>query len=639
MTKILLIFSFIFFSLTSFAQGVKVEATVDRNEMGMGDTLTLSISVTSSDSVEAQEPRIPSLNGFELVNSWTSSSTSSRLVQGPGGMQFETQRRQDFNYMLTPQRAGALTIPGFEVIVDGKRYETKPIRMQVLEQGSGAAQMPQGLPNMNDIDEAEDLFNQLLQKRGMPQEPAYRNLPKNPNEAFFIQCEVDKTDVYEGEQITVNWYIYTRGNIMTLDRLKFPDLKGFWKEIIEEVPSLNFTQEVVNGIPYRKALLASHALFPIKPGIAVIDEYKIKAQVQLSNSPMGAFGFGKPYTFTKSSERIKINVKPLPVEGKPGDFSGAVGQFDVKALVDGNQFPVNQPFSLRVRFEGSGNAKLIELPPLNLPKGIEIYDTKSDSKFFRNSQSYKEFEVLIIPREEGDLEIPAMNFSLFDPRAKKYISRQTQAIRIKIVNNPNAVAGASSSFTGSGGAGKAAAPSAPAKPQLPDILVSWTETQKGITSSQQQMIWAFLYLGIFAVLGVKARREFGWGQARRNLKEELKKRMKKAQGLIDKGDWRAASAQMTNSIYHILGEVAGTGGANLELSKLLDAAPPSLRRELGNEITAVSEKWQVLSFAPESVVGKLKEPSEMKKNLQETEKVLLKALALAEDQSEVLVKA
>lgn len=489
---------------------------------------------------------------------------------------------------------------------------------------------------MDDIDEAEEMFNQLLQKRGMPQEPAYRKLPTNPNEAFFIQAEVDKTDVYEGEQITVNWYIYTRGNIMTLDRLKFPDLKGFWKEIIEEVPSLNFSQEVVNGIPYRKALLASHALFPIKPGVAVIDEYKIKAQVQLNNSPMGAFGFGKPYTFTKSSERIKINVKPLPVEGKPSDFSGAVGQFNVKAIVDGNQFPVNQPFSLRVRFEGSGNAKLIELPNLNLPKGIEIYDTKSESKFFRNSQSYKEFEVLIIPREEGELEIPVMNFSMFDPASKKYVSRQTQAIKIKIVNNPNAVAGTSSSFTGSG---SGAAPAAPAKPQLPDIVASWSEASKGLSASQQHIAWGFLYLGIFMVLGLKARREFGWGQARRDLKEELKKRMKKANTLIDQGDWRGASAQMTNSIYHILGEVAGTGGANMELSKLLDAAPPSLRRELGHELANVSEKWQILSFAPESVVGKMKEPTEMKKNLQETEKVLLKALALSDDQSEVLVKA
>jgi hypothetical protein len=276
--------------------------------------------------------------------------------------------------MITPQRAGTLTIPGFEVIVDGKKYETKPIKMQISSQGSGAAQAPPGLPPQvqDEMDEAEQLFNQLLQKRGMPQAPAYRNLPINPNEAFFIQCEVDKTDVYEGEQIVVNWYIYTRGNIMSLDRLKFPDLKGFWKEIIEEVPSLNFTQEVVNGIPYKKALLASHALFPIKPGVAVIDEYKLKAQVALPTSTFGSFGFGKPYTFSKSSERIKINVKPIPTEGKPADFSGAVGQFNVQVLVDGNQFPVNQPFSMRVRFEGSGNAKLIELPHLDLPKGIGI---------------------------------------------------------------------------------------------------------------------------------------------------------------------------------------------------------------------------------------------------------------------------
>ena len=140
MTKFYLFILTILFSFSALAQ-VNVQATVDRNEMGMGDTLTLSISVTSKESVEAQEPRVPQLNGFELVNSWNSSSTSSRLVQGNGGMQFETQRRQDFNYMITPQRSGTLSIPGFEVIVDGKKYETKPIRIQVGQQGSGAAQI------------------------------------------------------------------------------------------------------------------------------------------------------------------------------------------------------------------------------------------------------------------------------------------------------------------------------------------------------------------------------------------------------------------------------------------------------------------------------------------------------------------
>jgi hypothetical protein len=639
LNKIFLSVFIFLLSLTSFADGVQVQATVDRTEMGVGDTVTLSISVTSSESVEAQEPRVPSLNGFELVNSWNSSSTSSRLVQGNGGMQFQTQRRQDFNYMITPQRAGTLTIPGFEVIVDGKKYETKPIKMQISSQGSGAAQAPPGLPPQvqDEMDEAEQLFNQLLQKRGMPQAPAYRNLPINPNEAFFIQCEVDKTDVYEGEQIVVNWYIYTRGNIMSLDRLKFPDLKGFWKEIIEEVPSLNFTQEVVNGIPYKKALLASHALFPIKPGVAVIDEYKLKAQVALPTSTFGSFGFGKPYTFSKSSERIKINVKPIPTEGKPADFSGAVGQFNVQVLVDGNQFPVNQPFSMRVRFEGSGNAKLIELPHLDLPKGIEIYDTKSDAKFFKNGQSFKEFDVLIIPREEGELTIPAMNFSLFDPKAAKFVTKHTEAIKVKIVANPNGNAGATTPAVGGGSA--ASVPPVTKKAELPDILVSWNDSQASFLQSNQKTIWGILYLGIFMILGFKVRQEFGLGQARRDLKAELKKRLKKAGALSESGDWRAASAEMTNIIYSILGEVSGTGGANVELSKLLDAAPPSLRREMGAEIAKISDIWQVLSFAPESVVGKLKEKSEMKKNISETEKILLKALALAEDRSDEMVKA
>jgi len=47
-----------------------------------------------------------------------------------------------------------------------------------------------------------------------------------------VYLDLDKTEVYEGEQVTANWSIYTRGSLESLDRVKFPDLKGFWKEII-----------------------------------------------------------------------------------------------------------------------------------------------------------------------------------------------------------------------------------------------------------------------------------------------------------------------------------------------------------------------------------------------------------------------
>lgn len=617
----------------SVSAAVVVEATVDRREMGLGDTVNLSVSVQSSESVEVQEPRVPQLAGFDLVNAWNSSGVSTKLVQGQGGMQFQTVRRQDFNYVLTPQKDGTLTIPGFEVVVDGKTYNTKPIQMKIARQGSGAAQPPAGMPGFDEMDEAEEMFNQLMQRRGggaLPK-PSARNLPVNPNEAFFIQSEIDKTDVYEGEQIVVSWYIYTRGNILSLDRLKFPDLKGFWKEIIEEVPALNFTPEIVNGVAYRKALLASHALFPIKPGTSVIDEYKIKAQVQLPTSPFGAFGMGKAYTYQRSSERVKITVRPLPTEGKPADFSGAVGQFDVRAQVEGSQFPVNQPFSLKVRFEGQGNAKLIELPNLQLPAGIEVYDTKSDAKYFKNGRSYKEFEVLIIPRQEGNVQIPAMSFSMFDPVQRKYVSKKTESISVKVIPNPGGANNVGSSLPGS--APKPAAPEAK-KDTLPDVLVSWDYSERDGFATGKMALWSLIYLAIALVLGWKARKEFGWGERGRDLKQEMQKRMKKVNGAIDQGDWRKAGTEMANVIYHVLGDLSEMGGASVEITKLLDQVPPSLRREAGTELARLIELTQILSFAPDSVIGKLKDPAELKKSAQEVEKVLLRSIALAEHKTE-----
>lgn len=620
----LLFFVSTVFSSVALSSNVQVQAYVDRNEMGLGDTITLTVAVSAQESFDVSEPRIPHLDAFELVNSWTSSSTSSKLVQGPAGMQFQIVRRQDFNYMLTPKKPGRLTIPGFEVNVEGKVQTTKPIVVTVSKQGSGATQVPRGLPQNDELDEAEELFNQLMQRQGLhraPPPPTGNFVPKNPNESFFIHAEIDKNTVFEGEQITANWYIYTRGNILSLDRLKFPDLKGFWKEILEEVPALNFTQEVLNGIPYRKALLASHALFPIKAGQAVIDEYKVKASIQV---PTGAFGFGQPYSYTRSSDRIKINVLALPTEGRPSDFTGAVGQFAMSAQIEGDKFPVNQPFSLKVRFEGSGNAKLIELPALNLPAIVEIYDTKNESKFFKNGHSYKEFEVLIIPRQEGELTIPGLQASMFDPATKKYYSRVTQPMTIKITPGAQS-SGLTSARVQTEGSDL---PKMEKKNEIPDVVTSWVATSS-LSGKLINPLIGLLYLAVFAILGWKARREFGIGDQRKNIKIELKERMKKVRAYVHENDWRRAGTEMTNVFYFVLGELSGQGGANMEMERLLDLCPPSLRRELGSEIQKKIEVFQVLSFAPVHVVGKYKEKDELQAQVDSSEKLLLKACALA----------
>lgn len=611
-----------------------VLSSVDRNEMGLGDTFTFTVSVVSNDEVDIQEPRVPELDGFDLLNNWQSTAVAQKLVNTGSGMQFETQRRKEFHYMLSPKRAGTLSVSSFEVVVDGKVNRTQPIVIKVGAKSSGR----QGLPGSEDPFEAmdraeEELFGQLLRQRQqllqqqmfqggteMP-EAAFRSLPTNPNDAFFISVEIDKTEVFEGEQVTVNWYVYTRGAMETLDRLKFPSLRGFWKEIIEEVPSIQFSEEIVNGIPWKKALLASHALFPIKPGTSVIDEYKIKSRVRLPSQGLGGF-YGKPFEYTKSSARVEIKVKPLPVEGRPSDFTGAVGQFEVQASVANASVPVNQPVSLKVRFEGAGNAKVIDLPAINWPTGLEQYDTKSESKYFKNGRSFKEFEVLVIPRQEGEMVIPSLSVSMFDPQAKKYYTRTTQPITLNVVNNPNAPIGSSARIADSG---KSAEPKA-AVEALPAPVMAWAPSAKG-GLLYQPWLWALVY-GVFSVgLLLKARREFGWGLRRRSLKDLVYRRYKLVDGALAKGDYRKVGVEMTNTFYTVLGEVAGTGGASLEIDRLLERVPPSLRRDHGAAIMKSFEVFQTLSFAPDEMLGSLKDSATIKTHVEQGKKVISAVIA------------
>jgi hypothetical protein len=287
---------------------------------------------------------------------------------------------------------------------------------------------------------------------------------------------------------------------------------------------------------------------------------------------------------------------------------------------------------LRVRFEGSGNAKLIELPSLNLPTTVEVYDTKTDAKYFKNGKSYKEFEVLLIPRQEGELSIPALSFSVFDPQKKQYVTQTTEPIPLKIIpSSQSPMAQGSGLVQGAGGAAPAA--KVEKKNLLPDILVSW-QASRSLTGTMQIVWWAALYAFIFGILGWKTRNELGWGQKQRDLRSELQKRHRKIAQMIEHGEWRKAGSEMTNSIYFVLGSVSGQRGASQELSKLLDQSPPSLRRELGPELSRLTEICQVLSFAPEGVVGRLKEPAELKKAFQDVEKVLLEALKLAENRTQ-----
>ncbi|RME16076.1 MAG: protein BatD [Bdellovibrio sp.] len=626
MTKIGSFFVVFFFVLKILSQeGVQVTATVDRSTVVLGESFTLSIRVSASESQSVEAPQLPPIEGLELLNTGEVSEVQSSFING----QFQVRRMQVFNYTLVPEKAGTLHIPAIRVSVNGKVFRTKPFSIKVLKSGQGAPshppsnqQPPSPLPS-DPFEEMDNMFSQLLKRHGFGTDIGESEL----KQSFFIRLEVDKNKVYEGEQLVANWYLYTRGQILEIDTLKYPSLNGFWKEDIEIASRLNFKQAVVNGILYRKALLASYALFPMKSGKLVIDSYKARCRVM---SSLG-IGFGRPRYYTKASKPMKITVLPLPKEGRPDDFSGAVGQFQMGVKVETKEPQVDQPLVIKVKFAGRGNAKLIDLPPIDWPKSFEPYDVKKESQFHKDGTSFKLFEVLLIPREAGEFRVPSLHASFFNPQKKKYYTLTSQPLTIKVKESVHrgrvtqderpleALGQTKESESNSSGN------------NILNLQYQWLEPSPW-HGMKRWILWGTASLIVLLILLIQAFRELGERKEKGAL-EKLEKRMKKIRKQLNASKWRDVGTQVINLTYEVFGYISDEGGAE-DIHKLLDKVSPSVRREVGTELKKQVEYFEKLAFAPDSILETLKNKEEVRKRMDQIEKLLAKSIKLMEHDEE-----
>lgn len=614
-----LFFVFSLFTSHAYAQ-VEVTATVDRNEAALGDVINYVITVKAQNSVQVNEPRLVHLDGFELIN--TSSGVETRSTYAGG--RFITEQSRVFNYMLAVAKKGNLTIPAVSIEIDGKSYPTKPITIAVSGDRRPQPQNQQANQDpFEQMDEMEEIFNRMLQRRLAPNLHGGQRQggeAVNPEDAFSIQSIVDKTTAYVGEQVVANFYLYTRGQIRDIDTLKYPDLKGFWKEDLEMATRLNFEPVVINGIQHQRALLVSYALFPIKAGPATIDGYKAKCTVLTPSM----FGFGRPQQFTKASRNIQIDVKPIPTEGRPANFTGAVGDYRVTAQFEPTTGITNQPVTLRIRFAGRGNAKLIELPKLDLPSALEIYDQKSQARFLKDGTSYKEFEVLIVPRQPGIYEINPIEVATFDPGSKKFRSIATNALKLAVTGQ-----GAPPEVSPLVKADKKPEDNAPKGPRLPELASDIGEVSLA-SSPTAPIVTGILYMLVFGFLSQQAWTRFRRKPKRVSLGMVLNRRLKRVHEAVGKKDWRRVGVELTNTAYYILGQLSEQGGANQDVNRLLEKTAPSLRNELADPIKKLLSGCEALSFAPESMIQQLTQPQQLQKLIGDFEKTMRRAIELAE---------
>ena len=408
MLQKLVLITLLFFNSFNFAQSFV--ATVDNNKVCENDRFQLEFTFEGNNLNALKQFNPPSLKDFRVL-SGPNQSTSMQIINGVSSSSLT------LSYILMPNTTGSYTIGSASIQYEGQTYTTSPIKITVIK----------GSPKTNDENNNSGVSNQEIA------------------ENLFIRASIDKNRVYQGEQVTVTYKLYTRLNIaaqMSVDKL--PQYQGFWAEELETARNISFSNEVIDGKQYKVGLLKRVALFPSQSGKLEVTPFEltIPIQVQKKKNPNNIWDdfFGDPFgrseiiEYPAKSNTLKIDVVPLPENNKPNSFRGAVGNYNFSASIDKQKTKTNEPITLKFDINGTGNIKLLELPPFELPNGFEKYDPKTDEQINRSGKisGTKKAEYLLIPRIAGSREIPAIEFSFFDPESKSYKTIKSKSFNVDI---------------------------------------------------------------------------------------------------------------------------------------------------------------------------------------------------------------
>lgn len=413
--------------LASSARAQQVQAGLAQDTATVGQPVQLNISVTGGRG--AQVPQELKVDGLDIR--MLGRSEQMQMQMSGGG--FNATVTATYTYLVTPLRDGTFTIPAISIPIGGKTFKTNPLTLQVL-QGQG------GVPVRPAVPVPPSQRQQI--PPSVPSLPPQGPPPSAPDidQIAFGEMLVPKKSAYVGEIIPVElrFYFDAQYPVRLQDR---PSFSGDGFTVLKFSKPVEKQQEiegrVFNVVTFQTALSAA------KSGSLEIPPATVESQIQLPmRAPPGVddfFGglFGslgsESRQMTVRTRTAKIDIKPLPKEGRPDEFSGAIGQFSVQASASPKKSESGDPVSLNVVVSGRGNFEGMGAPVLIESEGWRTYPP---SEKFQASPSdpigfngEKTFEYMLMAREDRSLT-PVAQFSFFDPSIEKYVTLKSNPVAV-----------------------------------------------------------------------------------------------------------------------------------------------------------------------------------------------------------------
>jgi len=380
---------------------VSFVAKVSKKNLGINERLRVDFEMNQ----DGDNFVPPSFKGFNVVGG-PNQSISNSWVNG------KRSYSKTYSYFLAPKSQGKFIINQATIEIDDQIYKTISLNIVVTA----------AVTKLKDGNNADYLAS----------------------ENVHLIAEVSKTNPYLNEAITVVYKLYVSNDVsitrswQEIDNPKFED---FWSQNIADKGKQQIFEGTFKGKPYRYVILRKVVLYPQKTGALIIEPLTLDIPIDVQGNSRDIFGRRRMTRVNRtiSAGKRTITVKPLPIEGKPDNFSGAVGVFNFNVSTNKSTLDANEALELKIRVKGTGNLKLFNLPSLNLPSSLEVYEPVRDNKIAVNIKGMNGFindTYTVIPQYKGSYPIRPISFSYFNPPSKSYKTVSSDEIIIQVENGP-----------------------------------------------------------------------------------------------------------------------------------------------------------------------------------------------------------
>lgn len=391
------------------AEDPVVRAQVDRTSVVEGEAIILTVTLAGF-SRSKDGPILPAMDGFEIYDA--GHSTNMSIVNGS----FSSSTTH--TYQLVARKAGTYTLGSVEVRDKGKAYKTRPLGLEVIAADAPSAPAP-----------------------GQTR-PDAGTAPPTTAQGLFARVEIDKNEAFVDEQILLHFRLYQRTDVRIHEISGFepPTTSGFWREDLgQQQQEYNVR---IQGELHRVRQI-SWALYPTKAGELEIGPGRVVCHVpdtsrQRRRGTFDIFGGGllnrKPVEL--KTEPLRIQVKPLPEEGRPPGFTGTVGQYEIHAAFDNQEARQGEPLALMVTIRGAGHIETIGAPEWPAWNGMRVYDSGEAVSVEKRPDRVvgeKTFTQVLIPTRSGRIACDPIRFSFFDPAQARYVTASSGPLAIEVL--------------------------------------------------------------------------------------------------------------------------------------------------------------------------------------------------------------